>query len=127
MSSDLEVVGTPSSPRSPADVDPDSGRARIDHLPIHFRAFKTPSLRNVAVTAPYMHNGAFRSLDDVLLFYERGGGLGAGARLSNQTLAPDSLRLSSLERRQLLAFLGALTDTAGIASKTGLGLPRAPK
>ena len=43
MSSDLEVIGTPISPSSPTDVDPDSGRARIDHLPLHLRAFKTPS------------------------------------------------------------------------------------
>lgn len=123
MSSDLEVVGTPISPSSPTDVDPDSGRARIDHLPLHLRAFKTPSLRNVTLTAPYMHNGAFRSLDEVLLFYDRGGGAGAGARIENQTLATDSLHLSNTERRRLVAFLGALTDTAGIASKGALGRP----
>jgi cytochrome c peroxidase len=116
MSSDVEVIGTPVSPRNAATVDPDSGRARVDHVALHLRAFKTPTLRNVALTAPYMHNGAFQSLDDVMLLYERGGGLGAGAHVSNQTLSPDSLHLSALERRQIITFLGALTDTAGLAS-----------
>jgi cytochrome c peroxidase len=127
ISSDVEVIGTSGSPSSPAEIDPDSGRARIDHLPLHVRAFKTPSLRNVALTAPYMHNGAFRSLDEVLRFYEGGGGAGAGARVANQTLAADSLHLSDAERRQILAFLGALTDTAGIASKGALGRAGASK
>ena len=111
LNSDVEVIGTPKVPSLPSIVDPDSGRARIDHLPIHLRAFKTPSLRNVAVTAPYMHNGSFRTLDDVMTFYERGGGLGSGARLANQTLGADSLHLSATERKAIVAFLGALTDT----------------
>ncbi len=123
MSSDVEVIGTPRAPSTPTDVDPDSGRARIDHLPLHVRAFKTPGLRNVTLTAPYMHNGAFRSLDEVLLFYDRGGGAGAGASVANQTLAPDSLHLSSQERRQIAAFLAALTDTAVVGSKGALGTP----
>jgi cytochrome c peroxidase len=127
MSSDVEVVGTPASPSSPAQVDPDSGRSRIDHLALHVRAFKTPSLRNVALTGPYMHNGAFRSLDEVLLFYEGGGGVGAGARVPTQTLAPDSLHLSKAERRQILAFLGSLTDTSGVGTNGPPGAPRASK
>src|SRR5262249_43738320 len=110
--SDVEVLGTPDSPEQPETVDPDSGRARIDHLPIHVRAFKTPTLRNVALTAPYMHNGAFRTLDDVIRFYDRG-----GTRTANQTLPADSLHLSATERRQITEFLGSLTDTARLAVK----------
>ena len=117
MGSDVEVIGTPVSPRTPAMLDPDSGRARIDGLPAHLRAFKTPSLRNVALTAPYMHNGAFRTLDEVLLFYDVGGGLGGGARIGNQTLSADSLHLSAAERKAIIAFLGALTDTAGLTTR----------
>jgi cytochrome c peroxidase len=116
VSSDVEVIGTSVSSATPGAVDPDSGRARIDHVPIHVRAFKTPTMRNVMLTAPYMHNGAFRSLDDVLVFYNNGGGAGAGAHVPTQTLSPDSLRLSKAERDQIIAFLGALTDTAGFAS-----------
>jgi cytochrome c peroxidase len=111
LNSDVEVVGTPASPRSPARLDADSGRARIDHLAIHLRAFKTPSLRNVALTAPYMHNGAFRTLDEVVAFYDRGGGRGLGAPIADQTLSADSLHLTPTERRAIIAFLGTLTDT----------------
>ena len=113
LSSDVEVIGTPASPLRPAIPDADSGRARIDHLPAHWRAFKTPSLRNVALTAPYMHHGAFATLDQVIAFYDAGGARGAGARIANQTLSADSLHLTTEERAAIVAFLGALTDTAG--------------
>ncbi len=111
INSDVEVVGTPASPNTPSALDADSGRAKIDHMPIHLRAFKTPSLRNAAITAPYMHNGAFRTLDEVILFYDRGGALGGGGRIANQTLAADSLHLTAEERHAIVAFLGTLTDT----------------
>ncbi|MEP6729264.1 MAG: cytochrome c peroxidase [bacterium] len=114
VASDVEVIGTPLSPRRPATLDADRGRAQIDGRPEHERAFKTPSLRNVALTAPYMHNGSFASLDDVIRFYDAGGGRGAGARITNQTLASDSLHLSAAERSAIRAFLGSLTDTAVI-------------
>ncbi|HTE47541.1 MAG TPA: cytochrome c peroxidase [Gemmatimonadaceae bacterium] len=120
MSSDVEVIGTSASPRKPAVLDADSGRAHVDQLPAHVRAFKTPSLRNVALTAPYMHNGAFRTLDEVILFYDGGGGGGAGARIVNQTLSADSLHLSAADRQAIVAFLGALTDT----SVVGVSRPR---
>jgi cytochrome c peroxidase len=110
MSSDVEVIGTPSSSRDARVLDPDSGRAGIDHLPAHLRAFKTPSLRNIAGSKPYMHTGAFRSLDDVIRFYDGGGALGAGAPIANQTLAPDSLHLSASERSAIIAFIGSLTS-----------------
>ncbi|MEP7000232.1 MAG: cytochrome c peroxidase, partial [bacterium] len=110
MNSDVEVIGTSRSAARFSVLDADSGRARIDHLPLHYRAFKTPSLRNVAQTAPYMHNGGFRTLDDVMRFYEGGGGRGAGAHIDNQTLSADSLHLTRPERKAVIAFLGALSD-----------------
>jgi cytochrome c peroxidase len=113
--SDVEVVGTPARADTPTRVDADSGRARIDHWPIHLRAFKVPTLRNAALSAPYMHNGVFRTLDEVLRFYDVGGGAGAGARLPNQTLLADSLHLSAEERAAIVAFIGALTDTGRVA------------
>jgi cytochrome c peroxidase len=58
-----------------------------------------------------MHNGAYRSLDDVVDFYDRGGGVGIGERLPGQTLPADPLHLTANEKRDLVAFLGALTDT----------------
>ena len=110
LSSDVEVIGTPASAKTLASPDADSGRARIDRLDIHYRSFKTPSLRNSTHTAPYMHNGVFGTLDDVMRFYEAGGALGAGARIENQTLAADSLHLTIADRRAIIAFLGALSD-----------------
>ncbi|HEY4218805.1 MAG TPA: cytochrome c peroxidase [Gemmatimonadaceae bacterium] len=114
LSSDVEVIGTAVSPAKPSVLDPDSGRVRIDHRPEHLRAFKTPSLRNVALTAPYMHNGTYSTLEQVIHFYDGGGGQGAGARIANQTLSADSLHLSTDEIRAIVQFLGTLTDTAGL-------------
>ena len=68
------------------------------------RRFKTPSLRNVAVTAPYMHDGSLASLEDVVRFYEQGGGRKPGPDLQ---LRP--LQLTDEERGQLVAFLESLT------------------
>ncbi len=62
--------------------------------------FKVPSLRNVALTAPYMHDGSMTSLEAVIEFYDRGAG--------QRRLKP--LRLSARERGDLLAFLQSLTD-----------------
>ena len=79
LESEPEVIGVPSRPLTArATIDPDSGVAGFDHVPIHLRAFKTPSLRNAAVTAPYMHNGVYRTLDQVVHFDDRGGGAGIG-------------------------------------------------
>lgn len=110
-----EVLGVPASAIwRGARLDPDSGRSRVTRLPIHLHAFKTPSLRNVALTAPYMHNGVYRSLDEVIEFYDRGGGAGLGIHIDNQTLPREPLELSRPEKRQLIAFLHTLTDTTSI-------------
>src|SRR4029077_17295789 len=79
-------------------LDPDPGVFAIDHVPQHRHAFKTPSLRNVAVTAPYMHNGVYRTLEEVVDFYARGGGAGLVISLPNQTLSPEPLHLSRREK-----------------------------
>jgi cytochrome c peroxidase len=82
-------------------------------LTLPSRAFKTPTLRNVAVTSPYMHNGVFKTLDEVIDFYDGGGGAGRGMATPQQTLPSDSLHLSTTEKRDLVEFLRGLTDTAG--------------
>jgi cytochrome c peroxidase len=66
--------------------------------------FRTPSLRNVAQRDPYMHNGVFQSLEEIIDFYNRGGGTVAR---KSPLLQP--LELSNGEKRDLLAFLQALT------------------
>ncbi len=111
---EVEVLGTPSrAVTANATIDPDVGRFRLTRAEPHRYAFKTPSLRNVALTAPYMHNGVYRTLEAVVDFYNRGGGAGIGIQLDNQTLPSDSLRLSAGEQRALVSFMRALTDTTG--------------
>lgn len=108
---EVEVIGAPRSGLAArAALDDDHGVGAIDASPLHDRAFKTPSLRNVARTAPYMHDGAFRTLGDVIEFYDRGGGVGIGLGVPNQTLPADSLRLTAQEKRELKAFLESLSS-----------------
>jgi cytochrome c peroxidase len=82
----------------------DAGRFEFTRHPDDRGRFKTPSLRNVAVTAPYMHDGSLASLDAVVGFYDRGGGPNPHL---DRLIRP--LRLSSDERRSLVAFLDSLT------------------
>ena len=109
--SEVEVLGVPSSARAHATLDADKGVGAADGAPLHNYAFKTPTVRNAAVTAPYMHNGVFKTLEEVVDFYDAGGGVGRGLHVANQTLSSDSLHLTAREKRQLIAFMGALTDT----------------
>ncbi|WP_284652043.1 cytochrome-c peroxidase [Flavobacterium terrisoli] len=104
-----EVIGTPSD-KTGKMISPDSGRfsqykmAQLNH------AFKTPTLRNIAKTAPYMHNGVFDTLEEVVDFYNKGGGIGLGYEVKNQTLPSDKLNLTAKEKQALVAFMKTLTD-----------------
>ncbi|MEO9874589.1 MAG: cytochrome c peroxidase [Anderseniella sp.] len=69
-------------------------------------AFKTPGLRNVALTAPYMHNGSIGTLEGVVEFYDRG-----GDRDANRSPLIEPLGLTDREKWDLVAFLNALTHT----------------
>lgn len=110
-----EVLGVLSAPGKP---ELDSDRGRVAGGVVHFEApffeksFKTTTVRNVAHTAPYFHNGAYQSLTDVVEFYNHGGALGLGLNLENQTLPGDSLHLSQYEKEALIAFMEALSDTS---------------
>jgi cytochrome c peroxidase len=113
-----EVIGAPARVGvRRAEIDPDSGRFNVRRIDQHLHAFKTPTLRNVALTAPYMHNGAFPTLESVVDFYDVGGGAGIGARLEHQTLPPHSLHLTARQKRAIVAFMKALTDTAGTTER----------
>jgi cytochrome c peroxidase len=74
-------------------------------------AWKTPSLRDVALTAPYMHNGMYQSLDDVLVEYNQGGVIDVPGGEFNGTIDAKikELNLSDQEMKDLVAFLGTLT------------------
>lgn len=74
--------------------------------------FKVPSLRNVALTAPYMHDGSFKTLEEVVENYNSGG-LGH----INQNVHIHKLNLSATQKSDLIAFLKALTDSSFIENK----------
>ncbi|MGM8363680.1 cytochrome-c peroxidase [Flavobacterium sp. ARAG 55.4] len=106
-----EIIGTPAD-KSGKKISPDLGRYIQYQMPQLKNAFKTPSLRNVAVTAPYMHNGVFTTLEEVVDFYNKGGGVGLGIAVENQTLPADPLELNEKEIKALIAFMKTLTDEA---------------
>ena len=85
-------------------VNEDLGRYLVTKEEKDRGAFKTPTLRNVTQRDPYMHNGVFQSLEDILDFYDRGGGAVSG---KSPLLQP--LGLTAQEKRDLLAFLQTLT------------------
>lgn len=108
-----EVLGIPEDANAkPATLDKDSGRYFTTGSPVHLFAFKTPSLRNVELTAPYMHNGVFKTLDEVVEFYNNGGGKGLHIAPANQSLSFDKLNLTKKDRSDIISFLKTLTDTS---------------
>ncbi|MFN8236566.1 MAG: cytochrome c peroxidase [Chitinophagales bacterium] len=108
-----ENIGLPKHPLQ-LHLPVDSGLAKTEvSSPKEIGRFKTPTLRNVAITAPYMHNGVFNTLEEVLEFYNE--------RDSNKKFVPEypatmnktevgNLRLNSEEIKDIIAFLHTLTD-----------------
>jgi cytochrome c peroxidase len=95
----------------------DLGRYDVTGLDSDKGAFKTPTLRSITETAPYMHDGAFKTLEEALDFIDKGGG-------ANPNLDPyiKPLGLSPEEKNDLLAFLQALTG-----EPIKMDLPKLPK
>jgi cytochrome c peroxidase len=85
----------------------DPGRVAVTGREADRGAFKTPTLREIARTAPYMHDGSLLRLGDVIEFYDRGG-------RPNPNLDPEirPLRLTAVDKAALLAFLRTLTGAA---------------
>ncbi len=111
--SDVEVLGIPAqSDLDHPTLDADWGAGKIANFNVLRYAFKTPTLRNVALTAPYMHNGVFKTLEEVVEFYDRGGGQGIGLDVPNQTLPPEPLGLTVKEKADLVQFMKTLTDVS---------------
>ncbi len=105
--SEFEIIGTPATVNC-TKIDDDEGRYTITKAAVQRFGFKTPSLRNIANTAPYMHNGVFNTLEQVVEFYHKGGGQGFGYAVPNQTLPFDSLQLNQHEKKDIIAFLKTL-------------------
>ena len=86
------------------DKSNDLGRYEVTQNPADRWQYKTPTLRNISLTAPYMHNGSKSSLKEVVEFYNQGG-------IANESLDPliKPLSLTGQEKTDLVAFLDSLT------------------
>lgn len=109
MQMDAEVIGVPKI-KGGKSIDPDQGLFGIQPMEFNRHAFKVTTVRNAALTAPYMHNGVFKTLDEVIDFYDQGGGIGSGLKVPNQTLATDKLHLTIKEKKELVAFIKSLNS-----------------
>ncbi len=83
----------------------DYGRGRVTLDSADYGRFRTPTLRNVSVSFPYMHDGQIPTLDSVIRFYESG-----GVDHPNKSEHMKPFTLTDQERSDLVAFLKALTD-----------------
>jgi cytochrome c peroxidase len=109
--SESEVIGVPKNIAwKNAIIDSDEGRYKLNQIEQLKFSFKTPTVRNSEKTAPYMHNGVYNTLEDVIKFYELGGGNGIGMKLEYQTLPFDNLKLTKNEKQDIISFLKTLTD-----------------
>ena len=107
-----EVIGVPKTKsKNPAELDDDLGKYLFIQSDIYKHSFKTPTLRNIELTAPYMHNGVFETLEEVMEFYNNGGGKGLHIAPKYQTLPFDKLNLSKKEIKDIISFMKTLTDT----------------
>ncbi len=91
------------------DDFPDKGRGEVTGVPSDNGLFRPPSLRNIALTAPYMHDGRFETLEEVIDHYKSGGHPSPNV---NANIRP--FTLSDEDRDNLIAFLNTLTDTSFI-------------
>jgi len=111
IKSEAEVLGVPATTDTlKPKIDADLGRYALYAYPQYKHAFKTSTVRNITKTGPYMHNGVYKTLAQVMDFYNKGGGAGMGINIKNQTLSADKLNLSKPEIKQIIAFLGTLED-----------------
>jgi len=85
--------------------DDDIGRFAVKKVTVLKGAFKTPTLRNVEITAPYMHNGAYRTLEEVIQHYVKGG-------VKKENLSPNfkQAKLTKYQVSDLIEFLKTLTS-----------------
>ncbi len=98
---------------------PDQGRYEVTRQPQDLRAFRTPTLRNVALTAPYMHDGSLATLDAVLDHYAGGGTPSDPAQ--DARIRP--LSINAAQRAELIAFLQSLTSPEAL--RLGASAPQA--
>ncbi len=96
------------------DFGTDKGRFRINNDSSEIGFFKIPTLRNIELTFPYMHDGSLKTLNEVLAHYQKGG---EAHPLKSPIIKP--FNLSETEEKQLIEFFKSLTDTNGFSLKFG--------
>ena len=97
----------------------DNGLTAVTHLPKDDGRFKIPSLRNVSMTAPYMHDGSINSLEEVIDMYRNGGRLlpsGDGRINQNKDKRIHGFQITATEEKNLISFLYSLTDSSIITN-----------
>jgi cytochrome c peroxidase len=110
---ETEILGVEKTPIGFHTVlDSDEGRydngIQSEQAWIYKKSFKTSTIRNISKTAPYFHNGAYATLEEVIDFYNDGGGAGVGLEVTNQTLSSDPLGLTQKEKEALILFMESL-------------------
>lgn len=101
----------------------DAGREAVTSNPHDRGKFKTPTLRNVALTAPYMHDGRFNTLEEVVAFYSEGLQSSPTVDPLMKNVAQGGIQLSPTQQADLVAFLRTLTD-AEFVNNTKFADPR---
>ncbi len=114
VGSEFEVLGVPDD-TSFSHFGADSGRYLINPAYETAFAFRTGTLKNIEKTGPYMHNGVFTTLKEVMVFYNNGGGVGRGLNLPNQTLGSEPLGLTEQEIDKIIIFMKTLNETIKIS------------
>lgn len=99
----------------PADYR-DVGRGALTGRAADSGAFKIPTLRNLLLTAPYMHDGRFATLEEVLDFYNRGVHASAGVDSRMEEAGRGGVHMSAEDTRKVLVFLRTLTDSSLVKS-----------
>jgi cytochrome c peroxidase len=107
--SEFEVIGVPEDSNY-RRLSPDKGRYEINPVTEMMNAFRTGTVRNAMYTKPYMHNGVFQNMEQVIDLYNEGGGVGKKLVVDNQTLSTDPLNLTQDEKNNLLAFINSLNE-----------------
>jgi cytochrome c peroxidase len=99
--------------------EPDVGRFAVTKDPRDWGAFKTPTLREIEHTAPYMHDGSLKTLEDVVEYYDKGG-------VKNKNLDDNlkPLKLTDADKKDLVAFLKALSGEGWQHAKPPASFPQ---
>lgn len=122
----LSSIGVTISPEKGALLDEDPGFGAVIRKRDGFGMFKTPGLRNVSRTGPYMHNGAFNTLEEIVEFYNDGGGRGRGLNVYSQDTKVAKLDLNDQQKKDLVDFmksLDSLTAPPIVPKQVPSGLP----